>query len=377
MVYSLIQQKTAIGDVENNSLHPHLSILQKSIDQINGLMLRCEQEILTTKECLDEDLRRLFCAIKNHAGRIKFLLQNESDVNRKNSMGQTALCYAASFGHKDVVSVLMQHGATINDVENACGYTPLLVAIVNGRLDVVEFLIMHHADIQIVDQAGRTALMRAVTAGQEKSVQLLLQKDADVDVQANLGSTALIFAAWKGNINIVQQLLQHKASMHLVNKDGDPALSTAVSYMHRPIVKLLIDRGANVHHVNYLGVTAFGWAFAHGDIANAQTLLKAGGGIILKQYNFDYIKNKIRDEDIRAFDALITEWNDFNESRNTALQKQLKANKQIPSLVIDKEILSYTFQRIPTITEQIVALKIQHIQAVGRAMSIRKNLKNK
>jgi ankyrin repeat protein len=65
--------------------------------------------------------------IASHRGNLRaveLLLKGGVDVNLKGEMDYTALHYANSKGHKDVVQYLLEHGAS-KDMKNKFGKLPL------------------------------------------------------------------------------------------------------------------------------------------------------------------------------------------------------------------------------------------------------------
>ena len=90
----------------------------------------------------------------------------------KNSFGHTPLHYAAYFGHKELVEILISKGAVINaPTEN--GLTPLHQAAYFGHKDVVEFLISKGADVNATSINGATPLHYATIYDQKAVIALL------------------------------------------------------------------------------------------------------------------------------------------------------------------------------------------------------------
>ena len=75
--------------------------------------------------------------------------------------GMSPLLYAARDGRMDLVRMLLDAGANINE-RDANDITPLIIAITNNHPDVARFLIDHGADLKAVDWYGRTPLWAAV-----------------------------------------------------------------------------------------------------------------------------------------------------------------------------------------------------------------------
>ncbi len=86
-----------------------------------------------------------------------FLLDQELEVNAKESTGDTALIGAVLAGHYSAVSLLQEYGADLN-VQNVFGKTPLMYAVQNGHAKIATKLLLHGADVYIKDGNGQTAV---------------------------------------------------------------------------------------------------------------------------------------------------------------------------------------------------------------------------
>eukprot|EP01036_Dinobryon_divergens_P025348 gene25347-33885_t len=103
-------------------------------------------------------------------------LNKGADIHWKDKNGFTPLITAASFGHHDVVAMLLQFGADPNLANKylpvfVCdGYTPMHWAARFGHRDVVALLMHWGADPNLVDQYGKTALNVAKDKGHDDIV---------------------------------------------------------------------------------------------------------------------------------------------------------------------------------------------------------------
>ncbi len=76
-------------------------------------------------------------------------------------MGElTPLHYAAGWGHKEIVELLIAEGADVNAM-NGAGQTPLHFAAQEGQKEIVELLIAKGADVNAKTNNGTTPLDRA------------------------------------------------------------------------------------------------------------------------------------------------------------------------------------------------------------------------
>ena len=81
-------------------------------------------------------------AVKRHVNVVKILLEYNADVND----GVTALYTAAQEGHVDVVKTLLENIADVNASRHT-GATALYVAAQEGHIDVVKTLLVNKADV--------------------------------------------------------------------------------------------------------------------------------------------------------------------------------------------------------------------------------------
>ncbi len=101
-------------------------------------------------------------------------LEEGTDINIKNDKGWTALMGASMNGHLEIVELLIEKGADVND--NIIGTTVLMCASLNGHIEIVEFLIDNGADVNVRDSRGSNVLKYASKNGHEEIVRIL--KDA-------------------------------------------------------------------------------------------------------------------------------------------------------------------------------------------------------
>ena len=111
----------------------------------------------------------------------------------------TALGLAASGGHLDVVTFLIQAGADKEKPRND-GMTALGVAASRGHLDVVICLLDAGADKEKPQKDGMTAVILAAAAGHFDVARLLLEHGGDVDSAGRRPDLAL----QRGHVDIIR-----------------------------------------------------------------------------------------------------------------------------------------------------------------------------
>uniref|UniRef100_A0A0G4HY28 Uncharacterized protein n=1 Tax=Chromera velia CCMP2878 TaxID=1169474 RepID=A0A0G4HY28_9ALVE len=193
---------------------------------------------------------------------------------------RTALMYAASNGHTDIVRLLLKAKANVNIQDNR-GHTALISASNPGHAEVVQLLIEAQTNVDCLDGKGKTALLCASSKGHTKIVQLLLITKANADIQDKADSeeearagqkdqqgwgvgaggwgrgrhetlrTALMRAAYNGHTEIVRLLIEAKANLDLQDKRGRTALISASEAGHTEIVHLLINAKAELDRLSF------------------------------------------------------------------------------------------------------------------------------
>jgi ankyrin repeat protein len=85
----------------------------------------------------------------------------------------TPLQHAAFKSHANICSLLLAHGADVNDHEHDQGYTALMFAALSGNSDVVRILLEAGAKPHQINRIGRTAAQLGAFTGQKSCVDTI------------------------------------------------------------------------------------------------------------------------------------------------------------------------------------------------------------
>ena len=97
------------------------------------------------------------------ASAAQLALQLGADAKAVDNNGETALMFAARFGHEAAAKLLLEHGAEVKASRND-GLTALMAAAARGHGTVAQLLLEHRADVNAADNDGWTALTLATSA---------------------------------------------------------------------------------------------------------------------------------------------------------------------------------------------------------------------
>ncbi len=176
----------------------------------------------------------------------KALLKANPDlVFSKDQYGYTPLHWAALYGNRDVVELLLAKGAKVNATDND-RMTPLHLVAKNDQketaklvLETATLLLANNADVSAVDfPFGDTPLHKAAGGNCKEMAELLLANKADVNAQNGSGWTPLHVAASEGRQDMAELLLAHGADINAKTYHGETPLHWAASNGYKDIPRI-------------------------------------------------------------------------------------------------------------------------------------------
>ncbi|XP_057684775.1 ankyrin repeat domain-containing protein 50 isoform X2 [Corythoichthys intestinalis] len=213
------------------------------------------------------------------------LLEHGADPGHRDNDGMTPLLLAAYEGHDDIVELLLDAGADVDETARREGdspakapMTPLLAAAAMGHVQTVSRLLFWGAAVDAIDDEGRTALSLAAAQGSSEVVRTLLERGLDENHKDDLGWTPLHAAACEGH-RAVCAVLTERGSMARVGEmdvEGRTALILAAQEGHLGAARLLLDRRSPIDHRAYDGHSALSAALLEGRSEVAELLLRRG-----------------------------------------------------------------------------------------------------
>ena len=222
---------------------------------------------------------------------VKLLLEHGANVNAaEQANGQTAMMWAVSQRHPEVVSLQISAGAHVDarskqlkrvvllccptwpgDPEGTVeidqgGLTPLLFAALTGDAGIARLLVDAGANVDETAAVGTTALAMAAVRGFTEFGTVLLERGANPDAGGG-GFTALHAAVLRGDVKMVDVLLAHRASVN--------ARLTKGTFLKRGSREYAFDKFL-------VGATPFLIAARLGDLALMRRLADAGADVSIR-----------------------------------------------------------------------------------------------
>lgn len=217
----------------------------------------------------------------NYGAKLDFVLN--SSVSQSEMQ---AIHVAAKQGHREICSLLLARGVSIN-VKDSAGFTPLMWSISpNQDLNhsVFSFLIQRNCELNSQDAGELTALHWAAICGQLDTCKILLENGAAADIVDKDGTHAIHRAAQNGHILIVDLFLHKGESIDKIDANGFTPLMWSVSPdLDNSLLQFLLKRNASVNMTDNSGMTALHWAASYGKLETCRMLLEHGADISCEQ----------------------------------------------------------------------------------------------
>jgi hypothetical protein len=161
--------------------------------------------------------------------KVRQLIEQGVDVNARDKDQNTPLDYAAwRGGNTDVVKLLIEKGANVNEVGEA---GPLHLAARTGRTDVAKLLIEKGADVNARDNIRQwTPLHEAANFGNTEVAKLLIEKGADVNAKDKWQSTPAMVAEQHNHVEFAAML--RKQGGGSVRQDFDALVKKVASNVY-------------------------------------------------------------------------------------------------------------------------------------------------
>jgi ankyrin repeat protein len=231
-----------------------------------------------------------------HFQTAELLHQNGAHVNVHGKNGETALCSAAWYGDLEMVQLLLNLEADVND-RGFGNWTPRYnasqgpgpgishISYYNPQLfpDVARLLLERGADVNARiengsddDPEGNTPLHTAADNGRVEVAHVLLECGANVGAEDNKGRTPLHVAAKHREVETVRLLLEHGANVRAEDNEGTSPLHIAAKFGKIEAVRMLLEHGANAGAEDNKGRTPFRMASAAGEEETMKLLLEHG-----------------------------------------------------------------------------------------------------
>lgn len=228
---------------DNNGERP-LDVAEKAKQDVSINLLKSAAEKYELEKLAVHASLRAIC-IQGDVVAAKNLIQGHTSdleciINMAPNGANTLLFIACEMGHKDIVRLLLDHGADCR-MHPVTKYCPLYIACYNGKVEIVELLLRHFPkQVQSLTVEKWLPIHVATINGHHLVIDLLLKfeypqttyqryKDSsgeyeyempfDINTQDVTGQNVLYISSMLGNIKIVELLLNYKVKARKIKEE--------------------------------------------------------------------------------------------------------------------------------------------------------------
>lgn len=199
--------------------------------------------------------RPLISAIRscsaNRMNIVQLLLQYGADVNSPGILDGSAMHAAVAESSTELVELLLESEADINNISNSDEISPLWLASLAGDEDMVRLLLRHGADHRLRNiTTGSAPIDEAVHSGDRKILSILLEGGADPNCHGWEREVPLIHAILFNTPNcleIGEVLIHHGADVNAPGLRVASPLQAAILLSSSEFVHLLLRHGAKTN----------------------------------------------------------------------------------------------------------------------------------
>ncbi|MEQ2230180.1 hypothetical protein ILYODFUR_026573, partial [Ilyodon furcidens] len=218
---------------------------------------------------------------------LDFLLESGANPTLKNSRGYSAVHYAAAYGNKQHLELLLEISFNcLEEVESNIPISPLHLAAYYGYCDALYLLCETLVSLDVRDIEGQTALHLAAKRGFSKCVEVLLEHQASYTLKEyKQKRTVLHAAAAEGQVDCLLLLVNREQSASIIDcqdTQGQTALILAALGRHTDCVHILLEKNANPDAADKQGFTALHRAAMLGSDDSVLALLEHGASALCR-----------------------------------------------------------------------------------------------
>ncbi|REJ78057.1 MAG: DUF3421 domain-containing protein [Acidobacteria bacterium] len=191
-------------------------------------------------------------------------------IDKRNSVGRTALMIAAEKGSDAIVEELIANRAAVNAVDDE-GNSALILASREGKESTVGKLLGEGADPLIANRSGQTALTASAANGQEDVVRVLINDVSFTGMDVPNSINAFLEAARNGKEDVIEVFLESGMDVNVEDSgSGRTALMEAAAGKHGDTIKVLFSKNPDLEMIDEQGFSALQLA----SIADSDKTLK-------------------------------------------------------------------------------------------------------
>ncbi len=219
----------------------HIAVFKGNADAVKLLLKHGADH---TKRDMHDRIPLLYaCGVGKSIEAVKLLIDAGSDVNDKNSRGETIILSALYAGQKEIIDLLIDRGATLpNDKEIL---QRILYVTASNNLKRPFDIAVEKSEKQDMEWWKVIPIHACAQGGSVEIAKALIDKGANFGQKNRYGLEPLHIASENGRTEFVEFLLSMGAEIDSPSLMGKTALHFAQENEHSDLAALLVRKGAS------------------------------------------------------------------------------------------------------------------------------------
>ncbi|XP_063408879.1 uncharacterized protein LOC134692355 [Mytilus trossulus] len=190
----------------------------------------------------------------------QMLISYRADVNKCADNGWSPLHYASYCNEKNIVQYLCYNSDAIVNLSDKKGKSPLHIACEKCNKDIVSILLQRGATYEYYDKNCNTPFHLACNEGNTNIAKQFIKRNAPINYPNSFNESPFYIACKEGHRDIVELLIEHGAEVNMSSEYGWTPLHVSVAYGITGITCLLLENSASANKLDNKGRTPLYYA---------------------------------------------------------------------------------------------------------------------
>ncbi|SBT45450.1 ankyrin, putative [Plasmodium ovale wallikeri] len=266
------------------------------------------KKILTSGTYINSKTRvRKFTALHLSASKgdmdsVKFLIDNNADINALSSDNETPLWCASISNHLEVCKYILEKGARLNFSGDKKYDTPLHAASMMGNFEIVKLLISNGADITCLDLNWLEPVHYASFEGHKGIVKYIIYKQIESALKKKMEKITQVMKQYNVYTKNLEMYYYFKYKSIVKKRITSKILCCAITSGNYKIVDLILKKGADPNYFDVrLQLFPIHAASIIGNIKIFKRLVKKGANVFMKTTCNNLPEDLTEDNEIKKF----------------------------------------------------------------------------
>lgn len=181
-----------------------------------------------------------YAASRGHLNLVKYLMNFIDENCLQDRYGSIPLKFATTYDYLDIFQYLIENDNVIDkNPKHQLGYTVLHLAALFGQFAILTRFLENAFDKDLRCKSGKTPLHFAAINGNLAIFKCILQYGVDKSPRCNAGKTPLHFAVMNGNLAISKYILEYSVDKSPICNDGKTPIHYAAWKGHLQLYKYM------------------------------------------------------------------------------------------------------------------------------------------